>query len=43
MTGVSLRAMEKQIAKLKREGQLMRVGPNKGGHWQVQLQQKATN
>jgi ATP-dependent DNA helicase RecG len=34
--GVTLRAIEKQIAKLKREGRLIRVGPNKGGHWQVQ-------
>jgi len=33
--GVTLRAIEKQIAKLKREGRLLRVGPNKGGHWQV--------
>ena len=36
MFGVSLRAVEKQIAKLKREGRLIRVGPNKGGYWQVQ-------
>ena len=36
MVGVTLRAIEKQIAKLKREGRLIRVGPNKGGHWQVQ-------
>ena len=34
--GVTPRAIEKQIAKLKREGRLIRVGPNKGGHWQVQ-------
>ena len=32
MVGVTLRAIEKQIAKLKREGRLIRVGPNKGGH-----------
>jgi ATP-dependent DNA helicase RecG len=34
--GVTLRAIEKQIAKLKREGRLIRVGPNKGGRWQVE-------
>lgn len=33
--GVSLRTVEKKIAKLKLEGRLIRVGPNKGGHWQV--------
>jgi predicted HTH transcriptional regulator len=33
--GISHRAVEKQIEKLKREGQLERIGPDKGGHWQV--------
>ncbi|TBR14842.1 MAG: HTH domain-containing protein [Rugosibacter sp.] len=36
MCGVTPRAIEKQIAKLKREGRLIRIVPNKGGHWQVQ-------
>jgi predicted HTH transcriptional regulator len=33
--GIGQRAVEKQIEKLKREGRLQRVGPDKGGHWQV--------
>ena len=34
--GIGQRAVEKQIEKLKREGRLQRIGPDKGGHWQVQ-------
>ncbi|MFH1215491.1 MAG: ATP-binding protein [Pseudomonadota bacterium] len=33
--GLSPRAVEKQIAKLREEGRLRRVGPAKGGHWDV--------
>jgi ATP-dependent DNA helicase RecG len=33
--GISPRAVEKTIAKLKKEKQLRRVGPYKGGHWEV--------
>jgi ATP-dependent DNA helicase RecG len=33
--GISQRAVEKQIENLKRNGTLRRVGPDKGGHWQV--------
>ncbi|MCK5676157.1 MAG: winged helix-turn-helix transcriptional regulator [Verrucomicrobia bacterium] len=33
--GISPRAVEKQIASLKGKGQLRRVGPAKGGHWEV--------
>ena len=29
------RAVEKQVGKLKKEGRLKRIGPDKGGHWQV--------
>jgi len=29
-------AVEKQIAKLRQEGRLRRIGPAKGGHWEVQ-------
>lgn len=29
------RAIEKQIAALKKSGKIMRVGPAKGGHWEV--------
>jgi predicted HTH transcriptional regulator len=28
--------VEKQIAKLKAEGRLKRIGSHKGGHWEVQ-------
>ncbi|RZB31346.1 MAG: hypothetical protein SRB2_04871 [Desulfobacteraceae bacterium Eth-SRB2] len=34
--GVTTRAVEKQIAKLKESGRLRRIGPAKGGHWEVQ-------
>lgn len=33
--GLSSRAIEKQLAKLKAEGKLIRTGPAKGGRWQV--------
>ena len=33
--GVSRRAVAKQIAKLKTKGLLERIGPDKGGHWEV--------
>jgi ATP-dependent DNA helicase RecG len=33
--GISPRAVEKQIAVLKEVGRLRRVGPAKGGHWEV--------
>jgi len=33
--GISSRAVEKQMAVLKKKGQLKRVGPAKGGHWEV--------
>ena len=33
---ISQRAIEKQIDKLKRDGHLQRIGPDKGGYWQVQ-------
>ncbi|MDD3935648.1 winged helix-turn-helix transcriptional regulator [Rhodoferax sp.] len=38
--GIGQRAVEKQIEKLKLAGRLQRVGPDKGGYWQVQ---KAAN
>lgn len=34
--GISQRAVEKQIAKLRAEGRLRRTGPAKGGHWVVE-------
>ena len=33
--GISQRAVEKQIDTLTREGCLRRVGPDKGGYWEV--------
>ena len=33
--GLTSRAIEKQLAKLKAEGKLLRMGPAKGGRWQV--------
>ena len=34
--GLSQRAVEKQLAALKASGRLRRIGPNKGGYWQVE-------
>jgi predicted HTH transcriptional regulator len=33
--GISRRAVAKAIAKLQAEGIIRRVGPDKGGHWEV--------
>lgn len=33
--GVMPKAIEKHLAKLKAEGLLVRVGPDKGGHWEI--------
>ena len=33
--GISAKAVEKQIARLKKDSLLVRVGPDKGGHWEV--------
>jgi predicted HTH transcriptional regulator len=33
--GVTTRAVEKQIARLREQDRLRRVGPAKGGHWEV--------
>lgn len=35
IVGISPRAVEKLISKLKREGHLNRVGPDKGGYWEI--------
>jgi len=32
---LSTRAVEKQIARLREEGRIRRIGPDKGGHWEV--------
>ncbi len=35
LMGITPRAVEKQIAVLRKEGRLRRIGPAKGGHWEV--------
>jgi ATP-dependent DNA helicase RecG len=35
MLGISSRAVEKHLAKLKKEGFLKRIGPAKGGYWKI--------
>jgi ATP-dependent DNA helicase RecG len=32
---VTDRAIKKQIKKLKAQGRIRRIGPDKGGHWEV--------
>lgn len=34
-TGITPKAVEKQLAKLKAEGQIRRIGPDRGGSWEV--------
>lgn len=33
--GISAKGIEKQLAKLKAQGVLQRIGPDKGGSWEV--------
>lgn len=33
--GISAKAVEKQIARMKKAGLLVRVGPDKGGYWEI--------
>ncbi|KUJ95355.1 MAG: Divergent AAA domain protein [Desulfonauticus sp. 38_4375] len=33
--GISTRAVEKHISKLKQQGKVKRIGPDKGGYWKV--------
>lgn len=33
--GISPKAVEKHLANLKASGLLRRIGPDKGGHWEV--------
>ena len=35
LIGITPKAVEKQIARLKADGLIERIGPDKGGHWQV--------
>ena len=36
--GISAKAVEKHLARLKTDGLIERVGPAKGGHWVVKKQ-----
>lgn len=38
--GVTSKAVEKQLARLKAEGLVQRIGPDKGGRWEVICQKK---
>jgi ATP-dependent DNA helicase RecG len=35
LTGLARRSVTKQLTKLKQNGRIRRVGPDKGGHWEV--------
>jgi ATP-dependent DNA helicase RecG len=34
-TQLAQRTVEKAVAKLKKDGLLKRIGPDKGGHWEI--------
>jgi ATP-dependent DNA helicase RecG len=33
--GVTERSIERNVNKLKKEGKLKRIGPDKGGYWEI--------
>jgi ATP-dependent DNA helicase RecG len=35
IVGISQKGVEWQIAKLKKEGRIKRIGHDKGGHWEI--------
>lgn len=35
LTGVSTRTIERHLQKLQEQGRLRRIGPAKGGHWEL--------
>ncbi|MBC2698160.1 MAG: winged helix-turn-helix transcriptional regulator [ANME-2 cluster archaeon] len=35
IVGISKKGVEWQMAKLKKEGRIIRIGPDKGGYWEV--------
>jgi ATP-dependent DNA helicase RecG len=35
--GISRQAVQKHLANLKLAGRLQRIGPDKGGHWEVNV------
>ena len=36
--GITERAIKKQIGKLKAQGRIQRIGPDRGGRWQVEIE-----
>lgn len=34
--GISIKGVEKQLAKLKANGKIRRIGPAKVGHWEIE-------
>ena len=38
--GLSVQAIQKQMAMLKTEGRLQRIGPDNGGYWKVFKKEK---
>jgi len=36
LIGITPKAVEKQLSRLKSDGVLRRIGPDKGGYWQVE-------
>ncbi|WP_148706211.1 MarR family transcriptional regulator [Methanosarcina siciliae] len=43
LLGISSHAVEKQIANLKDKGLLKRIGPDKGGYWEVNMENRELN
>jgi ATP-dependent DNA helicase RecG len=35
LTDLSIRGVEWNLARLKKEGKIKRIGPDKGGHWEI--------
>lgn len=38
--GISTTAVEKNLIKLKGKGLLRRIGPDKGGHWEIVVEKR---
>jgi ATP-dependent DNA helicase RecG len=38
--GISSRAVEKNLASLKKNGIINRIGPNRGGYWKIMMDQE---
>jgi len=35
LTGVTARSVERNVQRLQLENRLRRIGPDKGGHWEI--------